>query len=130
SGERTGGGGRMVGAGAPGERGGSDDVIESLRRYEGENIKSAVADDLTGEYPGRLVQLDYPGIDFVRPAIPSGSSYCAFRTLQAGYLHFARTYEAGAILKVDPDSLLIASVAFDRAIERFGSDPPVGLLGT
>jgi hypothetical protein len=130
SGERTSFRGGVLVAVAPGERRGLDDLIESVRRYEGEDIKIVVADDLTGEYPDRLVQLDYPGIDFVRPAIPSGSSYCAFRTLQAGYLHFARTYEVGAILKVDPDSLLIGAGAFDRAIERFGSDASVGLLGT
>jgi hypothetical protein len=120
----------MLVAVAPGERAGLDDLIESVRRHEGEDIKIVVADDLTGEYPDRLVAREYPRIDFVRPLIPSGSSYCAFRTLQAGYLHIARTYQVDAVLKVDPDSLVIAGGAFDEAIARFDADPGLGLLGT
>jgi hypothetical protein len=115
---------------APGERAGLDELIASVHRHEGDDIKIVVADDLTGEYPDRLVQRDYPGVDFVRPLIPSGSSYCAFRTLRAGYLHFARTYQLDAILKVDPDSLVIGAGAFDEAIARFRDDSQLGLLGT
>jgi hypothetical protein len=130
SGERRSWRGGVLVAVAPGERAGLDELIDSVRRHEGDDIKIVVADDLTGEYPDRLVALDYPGIDFVRPSIPSGSSYCAFRTLRAGYLHFARTYRLDAILKVDPDSLLIGAGAFDEAIARFAADPGLGLLGT
>lgn len=122
-------GGLVVGV-APGERSGLDELIVSLRRYEGEDIKIVVADDLTGEYPDEVVARDYPDIDFVRPLIPSGSSYCAFRTLQPAFLHMIRTYEAPVVLKADPDSMVIGEGAFDQAAARFHDDPTLGILGT
>src|SRR5947209_10798105 len=51
--------GVLVGV-APGERDGLAELIESLHRYEGDDIKIVVADDLTGEYPDRLVRTDFP----------------------------------------------------------------------
>lgn len=121
-------GGVLIGV-APGEREGLLDLVQSVRTFEGDEIKVVVADDLTGEYPNRSVRTDFPGVDFVRPKIPSGSSYCAFRTLQPALLHLIRTYEIPAVLKCDPDSLMIGAGAFDLALERFRSDAHLGILG-
>lgn len=114
---------------APGERTGLVDLIDSLRRCEGDDIKVVVADDLTGEYPDRVVQREFPGIDFVRPAIPAGTGLCPFHTLQPALIHVVQRYRPSAVLKCDPDTVVIGSGAFDRAIERFRAEPMLGMLG-
>ncbi len=106
------------------------DLIRSVRHYEGSDIKIVVADDLTGEYPDEFVRRKFPEVDFITPRIASGSSYCAFRTLQPALLHLVRSYRVPAVLKCDPDTLMIGSGAFDRALERFRAEPRLGMLGT
>lgn len=120
--------GVLVGV-APGERPGLIELIASLRRYEGHDIKIVVADDLTGEYPDHLVARDFPGVDFVRPLVASGTGICPFHTLQPALIHLVRRYGVPAVLKADPDTLVIGSGAFDIAIERFRSDPQLAALG-
>jgi hypothetical protein len=120
--------GVLVGV-APGEQAALLDLIESIRRYEGEDIKIVVADDLTGEYPDSLVAEDFPGVDFVRPPIASGTGICPFHTLQPALVHLVERYRVAAVLKCDPDTLVIGSGAFDRAIESFGAEPRLGILG-
>ena len=120
----------VVVAVAPGERPGLLELVDSIRCYEGDRVKVVVADDLTGEYGPDVSSTDFPGVDFVQPRVPSGSGYCAFRTLQVAILHALRNYEAPVVLKVDPDSLLIASGSIDEAQARFAADRELGILGT
>jgi hypothetical protein len=120
--------GLVVGV-APGERSGLRDLIASLRRYEGDDIKVVVADDLTGEYPDDAVREEFPGVDFVRPLIASGTGVAPFHAIQPALIHLARSYTLPVILKCDPDTLIIGSGAFDRAIARFEQNPGLGIIG-
>jgi hypothetical protein len=114
----------------PGERNQLLELIESIRHYEGSAIKVVVADDATGEYPDSLVASLFPEVDFVRARVPGGNASCSFRTQQLGFLHLLAHYDVPAILKVDPDSLVIGSGAFELARARFDADPTLGELGT
>lgn len=114
----------------PGERPQLLELIESIRHYEGHSIKVVVADDATGQYSDELVRRDFPEVDFVRARIPGGNASCSFRTQQLGFLHLISNYGVPAILKVDPDSLVIGAGGFELAAERFASDVGLGLLGT
>lgn len=120
--------GLLVGV-APGERAALAELIASVRHYEGDDVKVVVADDLTGEYPDRLVAEEFSGVDFVRPTVAAGAGVCPFHTLQPALVHLVQHYRVPAVLKCDPDSLVIGAGAFDRAIERFGSEPDLGILG-
>jgi hypothetical protein len=130
SGERLSFRGALVVAVGPGERDGLTELIESVRHFEGEDVKVVVVDDHTGEYPDRVVAREFPGVDFVRPTVPSGTALCTFRNNQVGLLHVVRRYDAPTILKTDPDALMIAPGAFALARARFDADPGLGLLGT
>lgn len=114
----------------PGERENLAELVESVRHYEGSDIKIVVADDATGEYPESLVRRRFPTLDFVRARIPGGNASCSYRTQQLGLLHLLNHYDVPVILKLDPDSLMIGHGAFDLAIARFAADPRLGELGT
>jgi hypothetical protein len=120
--------GVLVGVG-PGEQAGLLDLISSIRHYESDDIKIVVADDLTGQYPDGLLASEFPGIDFVRPLIAAGSGICPFRTLEPALIHLVQRYGLPAVLKCDPDTLVIGSGAFDQAVERFRSTPRLGIVG-
>jgi hypothetical protein len=66
----------------------------------------------------------------VRARIPGGNASCSFRTQQLGLLHLIDHYDVPAILKLDPDSLVIGAGAFELASARFAADPQLGVLGT
>jgi hypothetical protein len=120
--------GVLVGV-APGDRLAFADLIDSIRRYEGDDIKVVVADDLTGDYPDAYVAAAFPGVDFVRPGIAAGTGIAPAHALQPALLHLVEHYGLPAVLKCDPDSLVVGSGAFDEAIERFASRPQVGIVG-
>jgi hypothetical protein len=106
------------------------ELIESIRHYEGADIKIVVADDATGQYPDELVRRCFAGVDFVRARVPGGNASCSFRTQQLGFLHLLDHYDVPVILKLDPDSLVIGSGAFELAGARFEADLRLGVLGT
>jgi hypothetical protein len=114
----------------PGEHDAFAELIESIRHYEGEDIKIVAADDATGQYPEELVTRRFPGVDFVRARVPGGNASCSFRTQQRGFLHVLEHYDVPVILKLDPDSLVIGSGGFELARARFDADPGLGVLGT
>lgn len=129
AGERKAFGGAALTMVAPGEREALRDLVSSIRRYEGDAVKIVVVDGLTGEYPPEVART-FPGVDFVRPRVPGGSRYCPFRGLQVGLLHLLENYEVPAILKLDPDALVIGAGSFELAAKRFEADPGIGVLGT
>jgi hypothetical protein len=122
--------GGIIVAVAQGERAGLVDLIDSVRHYEGDDIKVVVADDHTGDYPDAHTASELEGVDFVRPSVPAGHALFAFRALQPALLHMVTTYDLPTILKVDPDSLVIGPGGFDLATERFVADPGLGILGS
>ncbi len=121
--------GAVVAVAGPGEHHQLAELIDSVRCYEGDDIKVVVADDATGEYPEDLVKRSFPSADFVRARVPGGHASCSFRTEQLAFLHLLEHYDAPVVLKLDPDALLIAPGAFSLARARFDEEPSLGVLG-
>lgn len=115
---------------APGEVDQLAETIESVRHYEGDEIKIVVVDDATGDYTRALISDRFPGVDFVQARVPAGSSFCVYHTQHLGFGHILGRYDVPMIMKIDPDSLMIDSGIFAQAAERFAADAELGQLGT
>src|SRR3954469_23340530 len=71
----------------PGSWSGLADTLDSLRHFEGSDLKLIVVDDATEDCRARIVRERFPEADVVRVAWPAGDPFRVYRTVEAGFRH-------------------------------------------
>jgi hypothetical protein len=114
----------------PGELEELSETIESIERYEGDEVKVLVVEDATPDVRWPDIRARHPEVDVVRAPWPTGGPPRLSPPLARGYRAALERYDFDVMCKIDTDALVTGPGLTERARERFAADPGLGMLGT
>jgi hypothetical protein len=106
------------------------DTLESILRYEGDDVKAVVVDDDSTDCRRERVRAEFPAVEVVRRRWPSGGPPNNYPVVADG-IRFARErYSFDVLIKMDTDALVTGSSPVAAAAELFERQPETGMAGT
>lgn len=106
------------------------DTLESILRYEGDDVQVVVVDDDSTDCRRERVRAKFPGVEVVRRRWPSGGPPNNYSVVADGVRFASERYSFDVLIKMDTDALITGSSPVAAAAELFAGEPRTGMAGT
>jgi hypothetical protein len=106
------------------------DTLESILRYEGDDVKAIVVDDDSTDCRRERVRAEFPQVEVVRRRLPSGGPPNNYPVVADGIRFAHERYSFEVLIKMDTDALVTGTSPVAAAAELFGREPETGMAGT